>query len=66
MIIVMQTYKNLWFRKQKKTINFSLNGGHATGTYQFQTGFYGLMDVPAELQKVIDLILTNGENMTTC
>ena len=28
--------------------NFSIIGGQATGTYQFQTGFYGLTDMPAE------------------
>ena len=35
----------------KEQCNFSLIGGKATGTYQFQTGFYGLPDMPAEFQK---------------
>ena len=42
--------------------NFSLLGGNATGTYQFQTGFYGLTDMPAEFQKAVDLTLTNCDN----
>ena len=32
----------------REQCNFSLIGGNATGTYQFQTGFYGLTDTPAE------------------
>ena len=43
----------------KEQGNFSLIGGNATGAYQFQTGFYGLRDMPAEFQKAIDLTLTN-------
>ena len=35
----------------REQCNFSLLGGNATGTYQFQTGFYGLTDMPAEFQK---------------
>ena len=42
--------------------NFSLIGHNATGTYQFQTGSYGLVDIPAEFQKAIDLTLTNCSN----
>ena len=42
--------------------NFSLIGGNATGTYQFQTGFYGLTDMPAEFQKAVDLTLTICNN----
>ena len=42
--------------------NFSIIGGRATGTYQFQTGFYGLTDMPAEFQKAIDLILNNEKD----
>ena len=34
-------------------------GSNATGTYEFQTGFYGLTDMPAEFQKAIDLPLAN-------
>ena len=43
----------------RQQCNFSIIGGQATGTYQFQTGFYGLMDMPAEFQKAIDLTLNN-------
>ena len=42
--------------------NFSIIGGNATGTYQFQTGLCGLMDMPAEFQKAIDLILNNEKD----
>ena len=46
----------------REQCNFSLIGGNATGTYQFQTGVYGLTDMPAEFQKAIDLTLTNCTN----
>ena len=42
--------------------NFSITGGNATGTYQFQTGFCGLTDMPAEFQKAIDLTLNNEKD----
>ena len=42
--------------------NFSFNGGNATGTYQFQTGLYGLTDMPTEFQKAIDLTLIKCTN----
>ena len=42
--------------------NFSIIGGQATGTYQFQTGFYGLTDMPSEFQKAIDLTLNNEKD----
>ena len=38
----------------REQCNFSLIGGNATGTYQFQRGFYGLTDMPAEFQKAVD------------
>ena len=38
---------------------FSIIWCRATGTYQFQTGFYGLTDMPAEFQKALDLTLNN-------
>ena len=38
---------------------FSIIGGQATGTYQFQTGFYGLTHMSAEFQKAIDLRLNH-------
>ena len=34
--------------------NFNIISGNMTGTYRFQTGFYGLTDMPAELQKAMD------------
>ena len=46
----------------KEQCSFSIIGGHATGTYQFQTGFYGLRDMPAKFQKAIDLTLTSCTN----
>ena len=42
--------------------NFSLIGGHATEMHQFQTGFYGLKDMPAEFQRAIDMTLSNCSN----
>ena len=30
-----------------------------TGTYRFQTGFYGLTDMPAEFQKATDYTIIN-------
>ena len=46
----------------REQCNFSLIGGNATGTTQFQTGFYGLRDMPAEFQKAVELTLTNCNN----
>ena len=43
----------------REQFNFSIIGGHATVTYQLQTSFYGLTDMPAEFQKAIDLRLNN-------
>ena len=37
--------------------NFSKLGGKATGTYRFIIGFYGLTDMPATFQKLIDKTL---------
>ncbi len=36
--------------------SFALVGGTATGAYRFRTGFYGLADMPAEFQPVIDKV----------
>ena len=33
-----------------------------TDTYRFHSGFYGLTDMPAELQKAMDYILIGLEN----
>ena len=46
----------------KTQCNFSIIDGQATGTYQFQTGFYGLTDMPAEFQKAINLTLNNKKD----
>ena len=46
-------------KSTREQCNFSLIGGNATATYQFQTGIYGLTDMPAALQKAVDLTLTN-------
>ena len=50
----------------QEQFNFSLNGGNTTGTYQFQTGFYSLTDMPAKFQKAIDLTLTVCSNTYAC
>ena len=49
-------------KKTREQCDFTLIGGNATGTSQFQTGFYGLTDMPAEFQKAIDLTVTNCKN----
>ena len=46
----------------REQCNFNLIGGNATGTYQFQTRFYDLTDMPAEFQKAIDLTLRDCTN----
>ena len=49
-------------QQSREQCNFSLIEGKATGTYQFQTGFYGLTDMPAEFQKTNDLTLRKCKN----
>ena len=34
--------------------SFNILCGKATGTYRFKTGFYGLTDLPTELQKAMN------------
>ena len=46
----------------REQCSFSLIGGNATGTCQFQTGFCGLTGMLAEVQKAIDLTLTKCTN----
>ena len=41
------------------------NFNFVSGTYRFKTGFYGLTDMPAEFQKVIDCTLAGLDN-TLC
>ena len=45
-----------------KQCNFNIIGGQTTGTYRFNNGFYGLMDMPGEFQKAIDKTLYNPTN----
>ena len=45
--------------------NFNLVSGYMTGTYRFKTGFSGLTDMPAKIQKAIDCTLTGLTN-TLC
>ena len=42
-------------KKTREQCNFSLIGGNATGTYQFQTSFYGLTDMPAGFKRQLIL-----------
>ena len=37
--------------------NFNIISREGTGTYRFITGFYGLTDIPAAFQKVMDYTL---------
>ena len=45
--------------------NFNIISGDMTGTYRFQTGFYGLTDMPADFQKAMDYTLI-GLEYTYC
>ena len=45
--------------------NFNIIFGEGTGTYRFITGFYGLTDMPAAFQKVMDYTLV-GLQHTYC
>ena len=40
-----------------KHCNFNIFCGESTGTYRFKTGFYSLIDLPADIQKAMDYIL---------
>ena len=42
--------------------NINIISGDMTGTYRFQTGFYGLTDMPAEFQRAMDNILIGLQN----
>ena len=44
---------------------FNILSGDKTGTYRFKTGFYGLTDIPVEIQKAIDCTLSGLTN-TSC
>ena len=41
----------------QKHCNFNIPGGNATGTYKFLNGFYGLTDLPATFQKMMNTTL---------
>ena len=41
---------------------FNIISGEGTGTYRFITGFYGLTDMPAAFQKVVDYTLVGLQN----
>ena len=47
----------------QKYCNFNILGGNATGTYKFLNRFYGLTDLPATFQKMMDTTL-DGLNST--
>ena len=40
-----------------KQCNFQTVGGESTGTYRFVTGFYSLLVMPTDFQKVMDNLL---------
>ena len=62
-IDLLYAYSQLPLDKETaKHCNFNIIGGQATGTYRFNTGFYGLTDMPAEFQKAIDITLANLTN----
>ena len=45
--------------------NFNIISGEGTSTYRFITGFYGLTDMPAAFQKILDFTLV-GFQSTYC
>ena len=48
--------------KTRKHCNFNILGGKSTCSYQFVNGFYGLSDMPATFQKILDRTLENIHN----
>ena len=48
-----------------KYCNFQIVGGESTGTYAFNTGYYGLTIMPVEFQKVMNNILHETKNTFT-
>ena len=51
-----------WHQDTAKHCNFNIICGESTGTYRFKTGFYGLTDMLAELQKTMDYTLIGLQN----
>ena len=49
----------------QKHCNFNIIGRNATGTYKFLIGFYGLTDLPATFQKMIDTTLDSINSTNT-
>ena len=45
--------------------NFNIVSGEGTGTYRFITRFYGLTDMPASFQKVLEYTIIELDN-TRC
>ena len=45
-----------------KHCNFNPICGESTATYRFKTGFYGLTDMPAEIQKAIAYTFVGLQN----
>ena len=46
--------------------NFQKVGGRATGTYAFNTGYYGLTIMPAEFQKIMDKLFHKIRRYSIC
>ena len=57
---LLQLYKDT-----AKHCNVNIICGESTGTYRFNIGFYGLTDMPAEVQKALDYTLV-GFQSTYC
>ena len=49
-------------RETARHCNFNIISGDGTGTYRFITGFYGLTDMPAEFQKLMECTLVGLQN----
>ena len=45
-----------------KILNLKLNFGDCTGTYRFETEFYGCMDMSAKFERALDITLAPLEN----
>ena len=45
--------------------DFQITGGKVTGTYAFNTGYYGLTTMPPEFQQIMDNILFSVQNTFT-
>ena len=62
-IDLMYAYSQLNLHPETaKHCNFNIVSGDMTGTYRFNTGFYGHTDMPAEFQKGMDHTLIGHKN----